>query len=190
MKKEKANQDVVVAIMNTTKSSHKDSNTKVSSSKMKLPKGLLAMKSVTCLLLLSLNCTDAFSSSKMRTMHASTRSVRRHTSRKSSCTSTALNAKEICVLGGGFGGLNAALTLSSLPWPENDTPTITLVDQKERFIFLPLLYELCVGDAEVRRNTTSISMEHRRRCYILVYFISHTNEKISLMKLLPRTKSY
>jgi NADH:ubiquinone reductase (non-electrogenic) len=62
---------------------------------------------------------------------------------------TELNAKEICVLGGGFGGLNAALTLSSLPWPEDDKPTITLIDKKERFVFLPLLYELCMGDAEL-----------------------------------------
>jgi len=62
---------------------------------------------------------------------------------------TSLNAEDICILGGGFGGLNAALTLSSLPWDEDDKPTITLVDKKERFVFLPLLYELCVGDAEL-----------------------------------------
>lgn len=66
-------------------------------------------------------------------------------------TSSSLNAKkEICILGGGFGGLNAALTLASLPWQNDDEkPTITLVDKKERFIFLPLLYELCVGDANL-----------------------------------------
>ena len=28
-------------------------------------------------------------------------------------------------------------------------PKIILVDNKERFVFLPLLYELSVGDAEV-----------------------------------------
>lgn len=62
--------------------------------------------------------------------------------------STRLNAgKEICILGGGFGGLNTALTLSKLPWPVDQRPTITLVDNKERFVFLPLLYELCVDDA-------------------------------------------
>jgi NADH dehydrogenase len=62
--------------------------------------------------------------------------------------STCLKAgKEICVLGGGFGGLNTALTLSNLPWPNDQKPNITLVDNKERFVFLPLLYELCVGDA-------------------------------------------
>lgn len=62
--------------------------------------------------------------------------------------STCLKArKEICILGGGFGGLNTALTLSNLPWPNDQKPNITLVDNKERFVFLPLLYELCVGDA-------------------------------------------
>jgi len=73
--------------------------------------------------------------------------------------------KRIYILGGGFGGLNTALTLASLPWPTTMTtieeegvhqqqkqqqrPIITLVDRKERFVFLPLLYELCVGDAEL-----------------------------------------
>mmetsp|Transcript_3662 Transcript_3662/g.4814 ORF Transcript_3662/g.4814 Transcript_3662/m.4814 type:complete len:563 (+) Transcript_3662:201-1889(+) len=55
----------------------------------------------------------------------------------------------IVILGGGFGGLNAALTLDSLPWDEHERPNIILVDKKERFVFLPLLYELCVGDAEL-----------------------------------------
>lgn len=59
-------------------------------------------------------------------------------------------SQNICILGGGFGGLNAALTLSSLPFPPlEEKPTITLIDCKDRFVFLPLLYELCVGDADV-----------------------------------------
>ena len=55
----------------------------------------------------------------------------------------------IVILGGGFGGLNTALTLDSLPWPKQSKPNIILVDNKERFVFLPLLYELCVGDADL-----------------------------------------
>ncbi len=84
----------------------------------------------------------------------------------SSSTST-----DIVILGGGFGGLNTALTLDALPWQQyasagastgtgtdddddddaqvQQRPKITIIDNKERFIFLPLLYELCVGDAEV-----------------------------------------
>lgn len=70
--------------------------------------------------------------------------------RRTSSSSILYESKhEICVLGGGFGGLNTALTLSSLPFPEEKKPTITLVDNKERFVFLPLLYELCVGDASL-----------------------------------------
>ena len=60
------------------------------------------------------------------------------------------NDNNIVILGGGFGGLNTALTLDSLPWQDpSKKPKIILVDNKERFVFLPLLYELCVGDAEV-----------------------------------------
>ena len=54
----------------------------------------------------------------------------------------------VVVLGGGFGGINAALTLPTLPWT-GPPPRITLVDRSERFVFLPLLYELCVDDAAV-----------------------------------------
>lgn len=54
------------------------------------------------------------------------------------------------VVGGGFGGLNAALELSNAvaaSSPSASTPEIVLIDRKERFVFLPLLYELAVGDA-------------------------------------------
>ena len=60
---------------------------------------------------------------------------------------TLSSAPRICVVGGGFGGLNTALALNDLPWPSDMKPTITLLDKKERFVFLPLLYELCVDDA-------------------------------------------
>ena len=57
----------------------------------------------------------------------------------------------VCVLGGGFGGLYCALALSAMS--ENEVkgpkPKIMLFDKKERFVFLPLLYELCVGDASI-----------------------------------------
>ena len=78
----------------------------------------------------------------------------------------------ICVLGGGFGGLYAALRLESLPWPQGGTPEVcegrarecvlwacahkqrwgaaqvTLVDRSPRFTFKPLLYELLTGQLE------------------------------------------
>lgn len=54
----------------------------------------------------------------------------------------------ICILGGGFGGLYTALRLSQLPWEKGEKPEIVLVDQGDRFIFLPLLYELLTGEMQ------------------------------------------
>lgn len=48
--------------------------------------------------------------------------------------------EQICVLGGGFGGLYAALRLQKMPW-RGRRPVVTLVDKRDKFTFLPLLYE-------------------------------------------------
>jgi len=55
---------------------------------------------------------------------------------------------KICILGGGFGGLYTALRLSQLPWTSSAKPEITLVDQSDRFLFSPLLYELLTGELQ------------------------------------------
>lgn len=54
----------------------------------------------------------------------------------------------ICILGGGFGGLYTALRLSQLPWEATQKPEIILVDQSDRFLFSPLLYELLTGELQ------------------------------------------
>lgn len=54
----------------------------------------------------------------------------------------------ICILGGGFGGLYTALRLSQLPWEKSQKPEIILVDRNDRFLFLPLLYELVTGELQ------------------------------------------
>jgi demethylphylloquinone reductase len=54
----------------------------------------------------------------------------------------------ICILGGGFGGLYTALRLSQLPWESQPKPEIILVDQNDRFLFSPLLYELLTGELQ------------------------------------------
>ncbi|MBO3462046.1 NAD(P)/FAD-dependent oxidoreductase [Aetokthonos hydrillicola Thurmond2011] len=54
----------------------------------------------------------------------------------------------ICILGGGFGGLYTALRLSQLPWEPAQKPEIVLVDQSDRFLFSPLLYELLTGELQ------------------------------------------
>ncbi|MDZ7963185.1 MAG: NAD(P)/FAD-dependent oxidoreductase [Aulosira sp. DedQUE10] len=54
----------------------------------------------------------------------------------------------IVILGGGFGGLYTALRLSQLPWESTQKPEIVLVDQSDRFLFSPLLYELLTGELQ------------------------------------------
>jgi NADH dehydrogenase len=54
----------------------------------------------------------------------------------------------ICILGGGFGGLYTALRLSQLPCENGEKPEIILVDQSDRYIFSPLLYELLTGELQ------------------------------------------
>ncbi|KAL2634438.1 hypothetical protein R1flu_005917 [Riccia fluitans] len=48
----------------------------------------------------------------------------------------------ICIVGGGFGGLYTALRLDSLFWEADKRPQILLIDQYDRFVFKPLLYEI------------------------------------------------
>uniref|UniRef100_N1R551 demethylphylloquinone reductase n=1 Tax=Aegilops tauschii TaxID=37682 RepID=N1R551_AEGTA len=55
----------------------------------------------------------------------------------------------VCILGGGFGGLYTALRLESLVWPGNNKPQVMLVDQSDRFVFKPMLYELLSGEVDV-----------------------------------------
>jgi NADH:ubiquinone reductase (non-electrogenic) len=57
-------------------------------------------------------------------------------------------ALRICILGGGFGGLYTALALSRLSWHPHPHPDIVLVDQRDRFLFSPLLYELLTGELQ------------------------------------------
>jgi len=54
----------------------------------------------------------------------------------------------ICILGGGFGGLHTALRLSQLPFSKTEKPEIVLVDRRDRFLFVPLLYELLTGELQ------------------------------------------
>jgi demethylphylloquinone reductase len=54
----------------------------------------------------------------------------------------------VCILGGGFGGLYTALKLTQFPWTGPEKPEITLIDQRDRFVFSPLLYELVSGEME------------------------------------------
>ncbi|MBF2002929.1 MAG: NAD(P)/FAD-dependent oxidoreductase [Synechococcales cyanobacterium M58_A2018_015] len=63
-------------------------------------------------------------------------------------TQSTVQHPRICILGGGFGGLYTALKLLQFPWTKFEKPEITLVDQHDRFVFLPLLYELVTGELQ------------------------------------------
>lgn len=52
--------------------------------------------------------------------------------------------KTVCVVGGGFGGLYSAISIGIKSDSQTD---VYLIDPKENFVFLPLLYELAVGTA-------------------------------------------
>ncbi|KAK9038498.1 hypothetical protein V6N11_023363 [Hibiscus sabdariffa] len=79
----------------------------------------------------------------------------------------------VCILGGGFGGLYTALRLESLLWPEDKKPQVLLVDQSERFVFKPMLYELLSGEvdaweiaplfSELLANTAAFSLSMTAR---------------------------
>ncbi|KAK9792690.1 hypothetical protein WJX73_001665 [Symbiochloris irregularis] len=69
------------------------------------------------------------------------------TSPPSAAGYTSSPTPRVCILGGGFGGLYAAVRLESLLWPRGSKPQITLVDKADRFVFKPLLYELINGAA-------------------------------------------
>ncbi|MGL6280817.1 MAG: NAD(P)/FAD-dependent oxidoreductase, partial [Microcoleaceae cyanobacterium] len=58
------------------------------------------------------------------------------------------NHRSVCILGGGFGGLYTALRLAQFPWQSGEKPEIILIDQRDRFTFLPLLYELLTGELQ------------------------------------------
>ena len=75
------------------------------------------------------------------------RAPRAPTLRMAQVDTGGLGAPDICVLGGGFGGLYTALRLSKLDWGDAPRPRVTLVDQQERFVFLPMLYEVATGAA-------------------------------------------
>lgn len=53
--------------------------------------------------------------------------------------------KSICVIGGGFGGLYTALNIGNKI--DKSSTDVYLIDPKDNFVFLPLLYELAVGTA-------------------------------------------
>lgn len=84
-------------------------------------------------------------SSKWTGQHIQRTVARSPSRRLASNPPRAVLRPQIVVAGGGFGGLFTALRLSSLPWTRLTKPEITLVDKSERFVFLPMMYELALS---------------------------------------------
>lgn len=101
-----------------------------------------------------------------------------------SYSSNAGERQKVAIVGGGFGGLYTALSLAELDRRTN-LLDISLYDPKDKFVFLPLLYELAVGSATasevspgyesllegsgikyIQSDVTSIDSVARQICYI------------------------
>mmetsp|Transcript_15459 Transcript_15459/g.38959 ORF Transcript_15459/g.38959 Transcript_15459/m.38959 type:complete len:537 (+) Transcript_15459:91-1701(+) len=72
--------------------------------------------------------------------------------RTSTIGGTTLEAKtyddcDVAIMGGGFGGLYTALALSREAKRKGKAVDVALVDPSDRFVFLPLLYDLTMGTA-------------------------------------------
>lgn len=63
-------------------------------------------------------------------------------------SASAVLRPNIAVVGGGHAGLSVALRLSTLPWTRLTRPSITLIDPKDSFVFLPMIYELALDQVE------------------------------------------
>ena len=60
------------------------------------------------------------------------------------------SSKSVVIIGGGFGGLYTALKLNELSKSKGKEICITLVDPKDKFVFLPLLYEFAIENAVIQ----------------------------------------
>lgn len=113
-------------------------------------KWLGCLRILLCLVLSQISAASAFTRSLHSCCSKATFPSSLYASSRGSSNAAGIEQPHIVILGGGFGGINSALTLPTLPWSDSAIkPKITLIDKSERFVFLPLLYELCVDDASI-----------------------------------------
>jgi len=60
-----------------------------------------------------------------------------------------LPGKKVCVVGGGFAGVYTALKLNHMSWKRVESPEITVIDPKDKFVLLPLLYEFATDLSDI-----------------------------------------
>ena len=79
--------------------------------------------------------------------------------------SIAAKRSKVVVVGGGFGGLYTALKLKDQEKTVGGVALdVTLVDAKDKFVFLPLLYELATGTASAVEASGADAMQCGRHC--------------------------
>ena len=98
---------------------------------------------------------------------------------------------KVAVVGGGFGGLYTALKIAktSEEGEKHDSAVkteVTLIDPKDKFVFLPLLYELAVGTASVQEVAPKFSELLDKTS---VKFVQGSVESVDLEKRQILTKS-
>ena len=90
-----------------------------------------------------------FGFSPFHTLHrgGSIRSFRQESTPLVALKATRNDQCDVAVFGGGFGGLYTALAISREARASGRKLDVALVDPSEKFVFLPLLYDLTVGTA-------------------------------------------
>jgi NADH:ubiquinone reductase (non-electrogenic) len=127
---------------------------------------LLMSLSVPYFYFLAMSLVFALNSQRNSHIHSKPRLL--CTSNERMGRSVSESKQRICIIGGGFGGLYSALKLDELFTSSrflslsgrhtssatlSDDVEIWLFDKKDKFVFLPLLYELVIGDATVAEVT-------------------------------------
>ena len=99
--------------------------------------------------------------------------------------------KKVTVIGGGFGGLYSALKIAKISKDREENSSavkteVTLIDPKDKFVFLPLLYELAVETASVQEVAPKYSELLDKTS---VKFVQGSVESIDVEKRQVLTKS-
>jgi 2-polyprenyl-6-methoxyphenol hydroxylase-like FAD-dependent oxidoreductase len=87
----------------------------------------------------------------------------------------AAERSKVVIVGGGFGGLYTALKLKNQEETLGGVALdVTLVDAKDKFVFLPLLYELATGTASAVEVSGADAIQCGRHCVPNTYLTPPT----------------
>ena len=96
---------------------------------------------------------------------------------------------DVAIMGGGFGGLYTALAISREAKRKGKTVDVALVDPSDRFVFLPLLYDLTMGTASEQEvcPTYQELLEGTGIRYIQASFDGFSNESEKIKEALLKS---